>query len=147
MTASLASAASEVTRPALAARPPRDFAAALAVPPYDMNPASLVKISRVASGAPSDSTVTPRGETFRKNLAHRRMRRRVSPARVVLLGGALEYQRAEDGPRLSSMDALLDQEHEHLRTAVARVCALRPDVALVEGTVARFARSFSSSAA
>ena len=38
------------------------------------------------------------------------------------------------------MDALLDQEHEHLRTAVARVCALRPDVALVEGTVARFAR-------
>jgi 1-phosphatidylinositol-3-phosphate 5-kinase len=59
--------------------------------------------------------------------------------RPLSLGGALEYQRAT-GPRLSSLDTLIDQEHEHLRTAVARIAALSPDVLLVERTVARFAQ-------
>ena len=60
--------------------------------------------------------------------------------RVALLGGALEYQRATDAPRLASFETLLDQEHEHLRAAAARALVSKPDVALVERTVARFAR-------
>ena len=60
--------------------------------------------------------------------------------RVALLGGALEYQRATDTPRLASFSTLLDQEHEHLRAATARALVSKPDVALVERTVARFAR-------
>jgi len=60
--------------------------------------------------------------------------------RVALLGGALEYQRATDKPRLASFSTLLDQEHEHLRAATARALVSKPDVALVERTVARFAR-------
>ena len=64
-----------------------------------------------------------------------------SPAvRVALLGGALEYQRATDAPRLASFSTLLDQEHEHLRASAARALVSKPDVALVERTVARFAR-------
>ena len=53
---------------------------------------------------------------------------------------ALEYQRANAGPRLSSLDTLLDQEHEHLRGAVARINGVKADVLVVERTVARFAR-------
>ena len=60
--------------------------------------------------------------------------------RVALLGGALEYQRATDKPRLASFSTLLDQEHEHLRAATARALVSKPDVVLVERTVARFAR-------
>ena len=64
-----------------------------------------------------------------------------SPAvRVALLGGALEYQRATYAPRLASFSTLLDQEHEHLRASAARALVSKPDVALVERTVARFAR-------
>jgi len=55
--------------------------------------------------------------------------------RVVLLRGALEYQRAAS--RLSSLDTLLDQEREYLRMEVARVTSLNPHVLLVERTVAR----------
>ena len=91
-----------------------------------MNPASLVKISRVASGALGLDRRAARRDVPQKSRAQTHAPARLSRARGAVLGGALEYQRAEDGPRLSSMDALLDQEHEHLRTAVARVCALRP---------------------
>ena len=106
---------------------------------YDMDPRALVKIKRIATGAPEDSRVVTRGEVFGRNVAHRRMASVVRAPRIVLLGGALEYHRVA-GPRLSSLDTLLDQEHEHLRTAVMRICALAPDVLAVEKTVARFAQ-------
>jgi hypothetical protein len=41
---------------------------------------------------------------------------------------------------LSSLDTLLDQEHEHLRGAVARINSIGVDVLVVEQTVSRFAR-------
>ena len=44
------------------------------------------------------------------------------------------------GPKLSSLDTLLDQEHEHLRGAVARINSIGVDVLVVEQTVSRFAR-------
>ena len=78
---------------------------------------------------------------FAKNVAHKRMPSvRDGDVRVVLLWGALEYQRANAAPRLSSLDTLLDQEHEHLRGAVARIHSVGADVLVVERTVARFAR-------
>jgi 1-phosphatidylinositol-3-phosphate 5-kinase len=107
-----------------------------------MDPREYVKIKRIATGDPRDSCVLPRAVVFRRNVAHRRMASSRGASRIVLLAGALEYQRGESpaAPRLSSMDALLDQEHEHLRAAVARVCDLAPDVLCVERTVARFAQ-------
>ena len=41
---------------------------------------------------------------------------------------------------MSSLDTLLDQEHEHLRGAVARINSIGVDVLVVEQTVSRFAR-------
>lgn len=63
------------------------------------------------------------GVVAKKNVAHRRMRAAVDAPAVLLLSGALEYQRVAN--KLSSFDTLLDQEREHLRLAVARIAAYK----------------------
>jgi 1-phosphatidylinositol-3-phosphate 5-kinase len=73
-------------------------------------------------GAPDDSCVV-KGVVAKKNVAHRRMRTDIDDPAVLLLSGALEYQRVAN--KLSSFDTLLDQEREHLRLAVARIAACK----------------------
>jgi 1-phosphatidylinositol-3-phosphate 5-kinase len=73
-------------------------------------------------GSPADSCVV-KGVVAKKNVAHRRMRADVDDPAVLLLSGALEYQRVAN--KLSSFDTLLDQEREHLRLAVARIAACK----------------------
>lgn len=48
-----------------------------------------------------------RGIVCKKNVAHRRMSSKIDKARLLLLGGALEYQRVAN--HLSSFDTLLQQ--------------------------------------
>lgn len=48
-----------------------------------------------------------KGVVCKKNVAHRRMTTKVDKARLLLLGGALEYQRVAN--HLSSFDTLLQQ--------------------------------------
>ena len=91
----------------------------------------------MSQGSPARSSVVA-GVVCRKNMTHRKMRRAHQYARVMLLAGALEYQRVEN--RLSSLDTLLDQEREYLRVAVARITNHQPHVLLVEKTVARYAQ-------
>lgn len=52
------------------------------------------------------STVV-KGIVFRKNVAHKRMTSRYKNPRLLLLAGALEYQRVSN--QLSSLDTLLIQ--------------------------------------
>lgn len=52
------------------------------------------------------STVV-KGIVCKKNVAHRRMSSKIDKARLLLLGGALEYQRVAN--HLSSFDTLLQQ--------------------------------------
>lgn len=73
-------------------------------------------------GSPADSCVI-KGVVAKKNVAHRRMRTDIDDPAVLLLSGALEYQRVAN--KLSSFDTLLDQEREHLRLAVARIAACK----------------------
>jgi 1-phosphatidylinositol-3-phosphate 5-kinase len=73
-------------------------------------------------GSPADCRVV-RGVVAKKNVAHRRMRTDIPQPAVVLLSGALEYQRVAN--KLSSFDMLLEQEREHLRLAVARIAACK----------------------
>ena len=107
-----------------------------------MHPGEYVRCKKIPGGCvDSCGVVETCGEMFAKNVAHKRMPSvRDGNVRVVLLSGALEYQRANAAPRLSSLDTLLDQEHEHLRGAVARINSVGADVLVVERTVARFAR-------
>ena len=105
-------------------------------------PLRAPQVKRLAGcGAPADSAVIA-GVACRKNVAHKRMRTTVSRPRVALLGGALEYSRAaagSAGSKLSSFEQLMEQEHEYLRSCVERLTSLRPDVLLVERSVARCA--------
>lgn len=48
-----------------------------------------------------------RGVVCKKNVAHRRMTSKIEKPRLLILGGALEYQRISN--QLSSFDTLLQQ--------------------------------------
>ncbi|KAJ3677131.1 hypothetical protein LUZ60_002855 [Juncus effusus] len=102
-----------------------------------MDPGGYVKVKCIASGCPSDSAVI-KGVVCKKNVAHRRMSLKIEKPRILILGGALEYQRVSN--LLSSFDTLLQQEMEYLRMAVAKIQAHQPNILLVEKAVSRSAQ-------
>ncbi|XP_075087237.1 1-phosphatidylinositol-3-phosphate 5-kinase FAB1B-like [Nicotiana tabacum] len=104
-----------------------------------MDPGGYVKVKYVASGHRSDSAVV-KGVVCKKNVAHRRMTSKIEKPRILILGGALEYQRVSN--HLSSFDTLLQQEMDHLKMAVAKIDAHQPDVLLVEKSVSRYAQEY-----
>ncbi|KAL0396947.1 UNVERIFIED_CONTAM: 1-phosphatidylinositol-3-phosphate 5-kinase FAB1B [Sesamum calycinum] len=97
-----------------------------------MDPGGYVKVKCLASGRRSESMVV-RGVVCKKNVAHRRMTSKIESPRLLILGGALEYQRVSNA--LSSFDTLLQQEMDHLKMAVAKIDAHHPDILLVEKSV------------
>ncbi|KQJ98517.1 1-phosphatidylinositol-3-phosphate 5-kinase FAB1A [Brachypodium distachyon] len=102
-----------------------------------MDPGGYVKVKCLACGRPSDSLVV-RGVVCKKNVAHRRMSSKKEKPRILILGGALEYQRVSN--LLSSFDTLLQQETDYLKMAVAKIKAHQPSVVLVEKSVSRYAQ-------
>ncbi|KAK3013615.1 hypothetical protein RJ639_009318 [Escallonia herrerae] len=104
-----------------------------------MDPSEYVKVKCIACGCRRESMVV-KGVVCKKNVAHRRMKSKIDKARLLVLGGALEYQRVAN--HLSSFDTLLQQEMDHLKMAVARIDAYRPNILLVEKSVSRFAQDY-----
>ncbi|XP_011036542.1 PREDICTED: 1-phosphatidylinositol-3-phosphate 5-kinase FAB1B-like isoform X3 [Populus euphratica] len=104
-----------------------------------MDPGGYVKVKCIASGRRCESMVV-RGVVCKKNIAHRRMTSKIEKPRLLILGGALEYQRVSN--HLSSFDTLLQQEMDHLKMAVAKIDAHNPDVLLVENSVSRHAQEY-----
>ncbi|OIW04546.1 hypothetical protein TanjilG_13928 [Lupinus angustifolius] len=104
-----------------------------------MDPAGYVKIKCIASGSRIESMVV-KGVVCKKNVAHRRMTSKVDKARILILGGALEYQRVTN--LLSSVDTLLQQEMDHLKMAVAKIASHHPNILLVEKSVSRYAQEY-----
>nr|XP_016485015.1 PREDICTED: 1-phosphatidylinositol-3-phosphate 5-kinase FAB1B-like isoform X1 [Nicotiana tabacum] len=104
-----------------------------------MDPGGYVKVKCVASGRRSNSAVV-KGVVCKKNVAHRRMTSKIEKPRILILEGALEYQRVSN--LLSSFDTLLQQEMDHLKMAVAKIDAHNPDVLLVEKSVSRYAQEY-----
>ncbi|XP_068657830.1 1-phosphatidylinositol-3-phosphate 5-kinase FAB1B-like isoform X2 [Aristolochia californica] len=104
-----------------------------------MDPGGYVKVKCIACGRRSESEVV-RGVVCKKNVAHRRMTSKIKNPRILILGGALEYQRVSN--LLSSFDTLLQQEMDHLKMAVAKIDAQQPNVLLVEKSVSRFAQEY-----
>lgn len=102
-----------------------------------MDPVCYVKVKCVACGRRSESKVI-KGVVFKKNIVHKHMPNSYKNPRLLLLGGALEYQPASN--QLSSLDTLLQQEIDYLKAAVARIEAHHPNVLLVEKTVSRRAQ-------
>ncbi|KAF5732083.1 hypothetical protein HS088_TW18G00772 [Tripterygium wilfordii] len=104
-----------------------------------MDPGGYVKVKCIASGQRCESMIV-KGVVCKKNVAHRRMTSKIEKPRLLILGGALEYQRVSN--LLSSFDTLLQQEMDHLKMAVAKIHAHRPDVLLVEKSVSRYAQEY-----
>lgn len=104
-----------------------------------MDPGGYVKVKCLPCGRTSDSMVI-KGVVCKKNVAHRRMASRMNKPRVLILGGALEYQRVSH--HLSSFDTLLQQEMDHLKMAVAKIHSHNPNLLLVEKSVSRFAQEY-----
>ncbi|PKA65136.1 Putative 1-phosphatidylinositol-3-phosphate 5-kinase FAB1C [Apostasia shenzhenica] len=104
-----------------------------------MDPTHYVKVKCVASGSPCDSTFV-KGVVFTKNVKHKRMVSQHKCPRLLLLGGALEYQRASN--KLASINTILEEEIDHLKMAVAKIEAHRPNVLLVEKSVSSYAQEY-----
>ncbi|XP_071686342.1 putative 1-phosphatidylinositol-3-phosphate 5-kinase FAB1C [Rutidosis leptorrhynchoides] len=104
-----------------------------------MDPGDYVKIKCIASGSPIDSAFI-KGVVCTKNIKHKRMTSQYKNARLLILGGALEYQRSKD--QLSSIETLIQQEMDHLKTIVSRIEAHRPNVLLVEKSVSSYAQEY-----
>jgi 1-phosphatidylinositol-3-phosphate 5-kinase len=104
-----------------------------------MDPGGYVKVKCLASGFRHDSMVV-KGVVCKKNVVNRRMSTKIEKARLLILGGGLEYQRVSN--QLSSFDTLLQQEKDHLKMAVAKIHAERPNILLVEKSVSRFAQEY-----
>ncbi|KAJ8621284.1 hypothetical protein MRB53_029813 [Persea americana] len=104
-----------------------------------MDPGGYVKIKCIACGHRNESTVI-KGVVCKKNVAHRRMTSKIKSPRLLILGGALEYQRVTN--HLSSFDTLLQQEMDHLKMAVAKIGVHQPDILLVEKSVSRYAQDY-----
>ncbi|GLJ36860.1 hypothetical protein SUGI_0744430 [Cryptomeria japonica] len=104
-----------------------------------MDPRGYVKVKCIACGHHTESEII-KGAVFKKNVAHKHMPTRYKNPRLLLLGGALEY----DGPssQLSSFDNLLQQENDFFHMILGKIEAHRPNVVLVEKTVSRPAQEF-----
>ncbi|XP_077230408.1 FORMS APLOID AND BINUCLEATE CELLS 1C [Tasmannia lanceolata] len=104
-----------------------------------MDPGDYVKVKCMVSGRPCESTLV-KGVVCTKNIKHKRMTSQYKNPRLLLLGGALEYQRVQN--QLASIDALLQQEIDHLKMVVAKIEAHRPNVLLVEKSVSSYAQEY-----
>ncbi|KAK8959982.1 putative 1-phosphatidylinositol-3-phosphate 5-kinase FAB1C [Platanthera guangdongensis] len=104
-----------------------------------MDPSDYVKVKCVTSGNPWDSSFI-KGVVCTKNVRHKRMVSQHKNPRVLLLGGALEYQRVSN--KLASINTVIEQESDHLKMAVAKIEAHRPNVLLVEKSVSSYAQEY-----
>ncbi|KAL2518887.1 putative 1-phosphatidylinositol-3-phosphate 5-kinase FAB1C [Abeliophyllum distichum] len=102
-----------------------------------MDPCDYVKVKCVASGSPIESMFI-KGVVCSKNIKHKRMTSQYKNPKLLLLGGALEYQRVPN--QLASFDTLLQQENDHLKMIVSKIETHRPNVLLVEKSVSSFAQ-------
>ncbi|BDA49325.1 probable 1-phosphatidylinositol-3-phosphate 5-kinase FAB1C [Coccomyxa sp. Obi] len=112
---------------------------ALAVAYGNLDPRFYIKVKKVAGvGTPADSSIVD-GVVCRKNIAHKRMRRRIENAKILLIGGSVEFNRTQS--RLTSLESVTkQQEEENLQNQVDKLVALQPDIILVERSVARTAQ-------
>uniref|UniRef100_A0A3N7FK44 1-phosphatidylinositol-3-phosphate 5-kinase n=2 Tax=Populus trichocarpa TaxID=3694 RepID=A0A3N7FK44_POPTR len=104
-----------------------------------MDPVDYVKVKCIASGNPRDSTLV-KGVVCTKNIKHKRMTTQYKNPRLLLLGGALEYQSVVN--QLASFNTLVQQENDHLKLIMSKIEALRPNVLLVEKSVSPYAQEY-----
>ncbi|CAL8101719.1 unnamed protein product [Orchesella dallaii] len=105
----------------------------------DMDIRQYIQFKKVPGGTKEDCRIV-NGAVCTKNISHRNMRHKLKDPKILLVGSSIDYQRFEN--RFLSLEPLVMQEYDYLRNTVARICALNPDLVIVEKTVARLAQEF-----
>lgn len=91
-----------------------------------------IKIKRISGGNIEDSKFV-NGLIFSKNLPLRNMPKHIFKPKILLLMFPISYEKAQD--KILSVDVLLTQELQYLKSLVSRVLALEPDLVFVSDNV------------
>ncbi|KAK8196110.1 Mitochondrial distribution and morphology protein 12 [Zalaria obscura] len=102
----------------------------------DMDIRNYIKLKKIPGGRPGDTAYVS-GIVFSKNIALKSMKRSFRQPRVVIVTFAIEY--ARHNQHFMSLEPVIAQEREYLRSLVGRIAALRPHVLLVQRNVSGLA--------
>ena len=102
-----------------------------------MDICEYVKIKKIPGGCMENSSLIY-GVVCSKNVTNKRMKTSFCRPRILLLTCSVEFERSTT--KLSSFDQLRSQEYEYLKNLVARVFSHKPDLILVQGSVAKIAQ-------
>ncbi|GMM39465.1 1-phosphatidylinositol-3-phosphate 5-kinase [Hanseniaspora uvarum] len=91
-----------------------------------------IKIKRICGGRIEDSKFV-NGLIFSKNLPLRNMPKNIFKPKILLLMFPISYEKAQD--KILSVDVLLTQELQYLKSLVSRILALEPDLVFVSDNV------------
>ncbi|XP_050725052.1 1-phosphatidylinositol 3-phosphate 5-kinase-like isoform X2 [Eriocheir sinensis] len=106
----------------------------------DMDIRQYVQFKKVPGGSRSDCQIV-NGAVCTKNVADRAMAMRLTDPQILLVGSTIDYQRGTDN-KLLSFDNLLLQEANYLQNVVAKIASYKPDIILVEKSIAFLARKY-----
>ena len=102
-----------------------------------MDVCDYVRIKKIPGGCMENSSLIY-GVVCTKNVTNKRMKTSFQKPRILLLTCSVELERSEN--KLSSFDQLRSQEYEYLKNLVARIFTHKPDIILVQGSVAKIAQ-------
>ncbi|GFR67626.1 1-phosphatidylinositol-3-phosphate 5-kinase [Elysia marginata] len=105
----------------------------------DMDIRNYVHIKKVPGGQKSETSLF-HGVILTKNVAHKKMRTKITNPLILLLRGTIEFQRVEN--KFSSLEPQILQEREFMRHCVMKMVAYKPNVVVVEKSVSRLAQEF-----
>ncbi|XP_028967984.1 1-phosphatidylinositol 3-phosphate 5-kinase [Galendromus occidentalis] len=106
-------------------------------PPNNNDIRSFVHVKKVPGGTKKDTSIVW-GTTFSKNLVHKDMRSSIENPKVLILQGAITYQRNES--KIDTLEPIVMQEQDYVKYAIAKVKAYQPDVLVVEKSVSWLVR-------
>ncbi|XP_065919768.1 1-phosphatidylinositol 3-phosphate 5-kinase-like isoform X3 [Dysidea avara] len=102
-----------------------------------MNICDYVQIKKIPGGSKEHSSLIY-GIVCSKNVTNKRMQTSFQNPRILLLTCSIEFERTEN--KLSSFDRLCSQEYEYLKNLVARIHTHKPDIIMVQGSIAKSAQ-------
>ena len=102
-----------------------------------MDVCDYVRIKKIPGGCMENSSLIY-GVVCTKNVTNKRMKTSFQRPLILLLTCSVELERSEN--KLSSFDQLRSQEYEYLKNLVARIFTHKPDIILVQGSVAKIAQ-------
>ncbi|PIK55729.1 1-phosphatidylinositol 3-phosphate 5-kinase [Apostichopus japonicus] len=98
-----------------------------------------VHIKKLPGGSRQECEII-HGTVCTKNITNKKMDSDLTHPNILLLAAAVEHQRVEN--KFVSLEPVVLQEREFLKNCVSKLIAKKPDVLIVEKSVARVAQEF-----